>query len=76
MVSRRAEKAYQFSVVAPGLPGLQIFLVEAPSDALAERRLRQELKLKPTATITLQRSANADDVQKFGLAVGGVIRIK
>lgn len=76
MKTTRAERAYQFSVLAPGLPGIQLFLVEAPSDAAGERRLRHDLQLPHAATVTLQRAANAGDIERVGLGVGGIIRIK
>ena len=76
MNTKRAEKAYQMMVSAPGFPEIQVFLVDGISDVAAERRLRLDLKLPPNAIVALQRSASSHDIERANLMSGGVVRIR
>ncbi|KPF61860.1 hypothetical protein IP69_21245 [Bosea sp. AAP35] len=71
-----AVQGFQFAVTSRGQGGIQVFVVAASTPALAERILQRDQFVPAGSTIELQRQLTADALARYGLASGGVIKIR
>lgn len=69
-------KAFQFGVSSKTQRGLQVFAVAASSEALAERILLRGGALDRGCTFELMRQLNADDLTKYAMTPGSIVKIR
>lgn len=69
-------QGFQFAVTSRTQAGVQVFVVAASTQSTAERLLQRDQSVAAGSTIELQRQMSADALGKYGLAAGGVIKIR
>ncbi len=69
-------QGFQFAVTSRTQPGVQVFVVAASTQSSAERILQRDQSVAAGSTVELQRQLTGDALAKYGLASGGVIKIR
>ncbi|WP_324132345.1 hypothetical protein [Bosea sp. (in: a-proteobacteria)] len=69
-------QGFQFAVTSRTQASVQVFVVAASTQSNAERLLERDQSLPAGSTIELQRQMSAEALAKYGLASGGVIKIR
>ena len=69
-------QGFQIEVTTRGQPGVRVFAIAASSQAHAEILLQRGGHMTGGATAELKRQLSADDVAKYGLAPGSIVKIR
>lgn len=69
-------KGFQFEVTSRAQRGVQVFAVAASTQSSAERMLQQHQSVPAGCTIDLKRQLSADDLERYGLGPGAVVKIR